>query len=80
MSKGKLKLEKSYQGYIEEQIKCNRFMDLGIEHRHLNRLINLPNHHQDPFDRLLIAQATSEDMPILTVDRYFSSYPVDILW
>lgn len=80
VSKGKLKLEKPYQGYIDQQIESNRFMDLGIEQRHLNRLISLPDHHQDPFDRLLIAQAISEEMPILTVDRFFSSYPVEIIW
>jgi len=40
----------------------------------------LPPHHRDPFDRLLIAQANLEDMILITADRMFQRYPVQILW
>jgi PIN domain nuclease of toxin-antitoxin system len=39
-----------------------------------------PIHHSDPFDRLLIAQAIAESLPILTHDRVFSLYPVKVIW
>jgi PIN domain nuclease of toxin-antitoxin system len=40
----------------------------------------LPNHHKDPFDRLLIAQARSEGLTLMTADRDCRKYPVEILW
>jgi PIN domain nuclease of toxin-antitoxin system len=41
---------------------------------------SLPAHHRDPFDRLLIAQANLEDMVLITADRIFEEYPVQLLW
>ena len=41
---------------------------------------NLPLHHRDPFDRMLIAQAKTENMTIITKDHNFSKYDIDILW
>ena len=43
-------------------------------------LVGLPRHHGDPFDRLLIAQATVEDLSILSADPIFDRYPVPRLW
>jgi PIN domain nuclease of toxin-antitoxin system len=40
----------------------------------------LPAHHSDPFDRLLIAQAITESLPILTQDEKFRQYPVKVIW
>jgi PIN domain nuclease of toxin-antitoxin system len=40
----------------------------------------LPNHHRDPFDRMLIAQAVSEQMTLLTADRVFQKYRVDLIY
>jgi PIN domain nuclease of toxin-antitoxin system len=53
---------------------------LPISHLHAVKVFDLPLHHHDPFDRLIIAQAIVEDMTILTADRAFGKYPVDILW
>lgn len=52
---------------------------LPIHHRHALRVAALPQHHRDPFDRLLIAQAQIEDIPIVTADPAFSLYEVDVL-
>lgn len=51
-----------------------------MEHAHALRTEALPRHHQDPFDRLLIAQAQVERMSVLTADGAFLSYDVDVVW
>ena len=52
---------------------------LPVLHGHAFRVAELPPHHRDPFDRLLIAQAQVERVPILTADRVFARYDVEIL-
>ena len=53
---------------------------LRIEGTHAAAVEHLPFHHHDPFDRLLIAQALSERMAIVTRDRVFKKYGVDVIW
>jgi PIN domain nuclease of toxin-antitoxin system len=53
---------------------------LPIHVRHVNRVFELPDHHRDPFDRLLIAQAIVEDLPIVTIDPAFGAYGVKVIW
>ena len=53
---------------------------LPIHVRHVNRVFQLPDHHRDPFDRLLIAQAIVEDLPIVTIDPAFRLYGVKVIW
>lgn len=53
---------------------------LTVNQIHALKVYDLAGHHRDPFDRILIAQAIIEDMTILTADRQFAKYPVDILW
>jgi PIN domain nuclease of toxin-antitoxin system len=52
---------------------------LDITHAHAFELIDLPKHHQDPFDRMLIAQARHENMALMTIDRIFQKYPVEVI-
>lgn len=52
---------------------------LPVEHSHALRVAQLPAHHRDPFDRLLIATAQVEAVPVLTADPVFSRYGVDVL-
>lgn len=52
---------------------------LQVHHRHALHVATLPMHHRDPFDRLLVAQAQLEELPILTADRNFSRYDVEVL-
>ena len=44
------------------------------------RVYDLPSHHADPFDRMIIAQAMVEEMTVLTSDREFEKYPIDVIW
>ncbi len=53
---------------------------LSITHIHAVKTYDLALHHKDPFDRLLISQAISEGMTILTADRAFRKYPVELVW
>jgi PIN domain nuclease of toxin-antitoxin system len=53
---------------------------LPITYEHIVRVENLPLHHTDPFDRMLVAQALEEGLTILTADRAFSRYPATVVW
>ena len=53
---------------------------LSVNHSHAAKVYDLPAHHADPFDRMLIAQALIEDMVILTSDRSFRKYAAKLLW
>jgi PIN domain nuclease of toxin-antitoxin system len=56
------------------------FQPLPVTLRHADVLRELPGHHGDPFDRLLIAQALDEGFTILTSDRAFEAYRVPVVW
>ena len=53
---------------------------LTILHSHTTKIYDLPPHHDDPFDRLLIAQAMVEKMVVLTADRAFAKYSIEVMW
>jgi PIN domain nuclease of toxin-antitoxin system len=57
-----------------EQIQANGFEELPVLARHAKALASLPRHHGDPFDRLLVAQAISETMRLLTADTQLEAY------
>ncbi len=76
---GKLKLRVPLAQTIEEQ-QAHHIELLPITLPHILALEHLPNHHRDPFDRLLIAQAQVEDMPLLTHDPIFAQYPIRVIW
>ena len=61
------------------EIESNDFVELPIAARHSSAAASLPRHHDDPFDRMLIAQAMHEGLTIVTRDPAFSSYGVSIL-
>jgi PIN domain nuclease of toxin-antitoxin system len=65
---------------FEDAIRDEHFQVLPISFAHLRAIDVLPQHHRDPFDRLLIAQALTEGLPIATGDRRFAAYGVQILW
>lgn len=62
---------------IEKELSRQGMARLGIEADHLIELTSLPNHHRDPFDRMLIAQARAEDMHLMTADLHIAGYSVD---
>ena len=80
ISLGKYELPEPYGLFIEREMATNNFRILPIAPKHTAALINLPFHHRDPFDRLMIAQAIVERIPIATVDVAFDAYPITRLW
>lgn len=76
----KLNLSLSLPNFIETQQRVNNLQILPIELTHIYALEALPSHHRDPFDRILIAQAIVEKMPLLSIDAVFDVYPVQIIW
>ncbi len=79
-SLGKLPLPEPFEEVIPAQLAAERIEVLPIEMRHLAALRRLPLHHRDPFDRLIIAQATAEGIPVVTDDAAFERYNIVVLW
>jgi PIN domain nuclease of toxin-antitoxin system len=77
---GKLELSDSLPDILKTQQVENNLQVLTIDINHIWSLGNLPNHHRDPFDRLLIAQAQTEGMTLVSADGIFKMYDVDLLW
>ena len=65
---------------LEDEIAARGFSHLPVHYRHGAALQSLSLHHQDPFDRLLICQAMTEKLTLVSHDRKFDAYGVDILW
>lgn len=79
-SLGRLQLLRPFEELIPTQLDENSIDILPLEVRHLSFIINLPFHHRDPFDRLIIAQSISEKLPIMSNDAAFQQYPVELIW
>ena len=79
-SKGKLRLQGGWEESFEEERRNNRFQWLEVNPSHCRGIINLPFHHKDPFDRLLIAQANHENLILVTCDSKFENYDVETIW
>ncbi|MEG4279450.1 type II toxin-antitoxin system VapC family toxin [Microcoleus sp. MON1_C1] len=77
---GKLSLNLPLPELIESQQQTNNIQVLPINLTHLFTLDSLPNHHKDPFDRLLISQAIVEDAVLVSGDSILANYPVKIEW
>jgi PIN domain nuclease of toxin-antitoxin system len=79
-SLGKLTLGKPFDEIIPEQLTINDITILPIDTSALNQVSNLPFHHRDPFDRMIIAQAIAETMSVIGKDAIFSSYDIKLIW
>ena len=77
---GKLELSHPFEELIPKQLALNEIDQLPINLDHLAELISLPFHHRDPFDRLIIAQAMVEDLPIISKNSAFPAYSIDVIW
>ena len=77
---GKLGLGTSIEQFLERYVKGRQIEVLPIDLADLLVYSGLPMHHADPFDRLLIAQATRKGTPIVTSDARFSDYAIKTLW
>ena len=77
---GRLEVPEDLQRFISDQISRNAFQSLPIYLSHALHTRVLPDHHQDPFDRILISQAILEEMPLLSSDPQIPRYPVEVVW
>ncbi len=80
VSLGKLVLDKPFERLFPEQLYFNRIETLDIRVNDLIALNTLPFHHRDPFDRLIIAQALVENIPIISTDTAFDAYGISREW
>lgn len=80
VSIGKLELKQSLQPFLLEQLAQNQISILNIAFRHIMKVTTLSFNHRDPFDRLLIAQAQVENLPVLSNDTVFDSYTIKRIW
>ena len=76
---GRLPMPAPSTDYIVRQMEKNRIAILPIREAHLAELETLPPLHRDPFDRMLVAQARAEKMPLLSADAAIRQYHVEIL-
>ena len=74
---GKLRLGESLHAFVSRVVVAQGLTSLPVHHAHAARVAELPQLHRDPFDRLLVAQASIEDVPLLTADRQLSAYGVE---
>jgi PIN domain nuclease of toxin-antitoxin system len=79
-SLNRLELKTTFPNLIQNYVCNNGFDILSINAEHLEQLKRLPYYHKDPFDRLIIAQSLTENIPIITKDELFKRYTENLLW
>ena len=79
---GRFQLPGDLASFLNGQIAENSFKILPIQMPHALHVYKLPDHpsHKDPFDRLLVAQALSEDMPVISADGLLDQYGIERIW
>jgi PIN domain nuclease of toxin-antitoxin system len=79
-SLGKISLKDGWFQTIKEEMAINTIQWLPIEMTHCAEVAELPFHHRDTFDRMLIAQAIVEEMKLLSRDSRLSDYAIELIW
>lgn len=79
-SLGRLELPDRPEKVIPEQLSLNNIQGLPVQMSHALHVHSLPQHHRDPFDRMLVAQCQLEEIPIITSDPQIAEYEVDVIW
>ena len=77
---GKMTLAMPLPHLVEGQQRANALQLLPVEAAHVYELSSLPSLHKDPFDRILVAQARVENLPIVSTDSIIRDYPVPVEW
>ena len=77
---GRLPLPETPEQLLDRLVRDLELTLLPIEASHVFKAASLPLHHRDPFDRMLVAQAILEEVPILSADAHLTRYPVQVLW
>lgn len=75
----RLRLHQPAEKWLPAEMKANDYRPLAITIDHALAAATLPRHHEDPFDRMLIAQAQLEDLKVLTADQNFEAYDVGVI-
>lgn len=76
----KFTIKGGLENAVKDEQQNNSFQILSVNLSHALYLENLPPHHKDPFDRLLISQAIVENMILVSADANFAKYQVNLLW
>ena len=77
---GKLPLPELPDKYISSRMASLKITPLDVKHYHAFIVYQLPLHHRDPFDRILIASAIAENLHLISADKQFRRYDVDLIW
>lgn len=77
---GKLPLPDEPEYFINQQCKQHFIEILSLDEKAVYHLSRLPNHHRDPFDKMLVCQAIEHGLTILTSDKLITQYPVSTIW
>ncbi len=80
ISIGKLELTETLDVFVPAQLAANQIQELPILNRYAIAVSTLPWHHQDPFDRMIIAQGLTEEMLIVSKDEFFDAYGIQRIW
>jgi len=76
----KIIFPKQLRSWLEDQMDIWKCDWLPITISHILKTTDLPDYHKDPFDRLIIAQAKEENIPLLTPDKNISQYNIETIW
>lgn len=76
----RLEIPGTLSEFVKEHIRGSKIEIMSIDLNHLYQLENLPFIHRDPFDRIIIAQAIIENIPVISKDEVFDGYPIQRIW
>lgn len=79
-AKGRLLLPESPEKFVVSRLRSYFFQALPVQISHAACVYELPEHHADPFDRLLISQSQLESLPLLTKDTLIQKYAIETVW
>lgn len=79
VSIGRLKIDEPLESLVARSVANVGYLVLDVQSAHALRVANLPRHHKDPFDRLLVAQALVEGLTLVTADPWLAKYGVEVL-
>jgi PIN domain nuclease of toxin-antitoxin system len=77
---GKLQLGESFEDFVQHAVVDNGVPIIPIEPRFAARVVALPHHHRDPFDRMVVAQAPVENLPVVSSDKVLDQYGIQRFW
>ena len=80
ISLGKLTIGGVFETFVPLQLALNHIEVIESTMRHYSAVASLPQHHRDPFDRLIVAQAITESLPLISIDEKLDAYGVQRLW